>query len=248
MPTHDRDHGSGREAPPDRATDGHSEDTEGSRRAQAPINAADAAHRAARAEGRDVERLRRDASGRPARPTHQTHARTRRLVAVLAAVAGIACAVLVIYVAGGAVVEALLADDADAVAADEVAGEEQTESVARVADGETIEAYGYTYSIIQQDGGSVFAYQYTDSDAAPLALFTVTGDPVGFVLYQGVFFVLSNADGRYYVQSYVHSDGSAAVDYYQGAGTMSDLSIDGSQLELTNTEGRTYTLSLAADE
>ncbi len=216
-------------------------------RVHAPINAAEAAHRAARADGRELDRLRHDAAGQAVQTAPQMRSRTNRLVVMVPALIGILCAALLICVVGSAVAGALLADDTEAIAAaDEADSGGQSGSVVRVADGETIEANGYTYSIIQQDDGYAFGYQYADSDAESLALFEITGDPVGFALYQGVFYLLSNADGVFYVQSYVHSDGSAAVDYYHAEGTMTDLALDEDQLVLTDTEGRTYTLALAS--
>lgn len=216
---------------------------------QAPINAADAAHRAARAGARELDRLRRDAAGHAVRAPHGERPRANRMIVAASVLAGIALAALVLYGLGSAVVGALLADGPDAASSTaETDDPNRSEGVARVAENESMQANGYVYSIVREGDGYVFGYQYPGSDADPFALFEIPGDPVGFALYQGVFYVLSNADGAYCVQSYVHSDGSVPGDYYHGEGTMTDLELDGAQLVLTDDAGRTYTLELASGE
>lgn len=216
---------------------------------QAPINAAAAAHGAARAKAGEADRFRRDAAGRAVASAPASEQRGRRAVVAVSVIAGVVLAVLLLVVAGNAVVGALLQDGADTDAV-ETAGQAPadaapTATVALVSDGGSIELDAQTYSIISTgDGAYAFACQYRDSSDEPLALFDVTGDPVGFALYQGTFYLVTNADGSYSVQSYVPADGSVPADYQQGEGTVTDLALDGSQLKLTEDTGDTVTIDL----
>ena len=90
----------------------------GSNGVQAPINAASAAHEAAHAHVRDLERLRREASGTAAPQSSRIaregngapggSGRTRRIIVAASVFVGCALAALVLFVGGRAVVDALL--------------------------------------------------------------------------------------------------------------------------------------------
>ena len=236
--------------------------TRGSHGVQAPINAAGAAHEAARARARDLERLRREASGAAApQRTHISREgnsapagseRMRRIIVAASVFVGCALAALVLFVGGRAVVDALLHDDAadDAVAAVDGASEDASAQrrVARVADQGTITTGGYVYSIEAVDDAYAFAYRYDEHGADPFPLFEVSGTPLGFAYFDGVFYIVSNEDDGFVVLSYVFGDGSLPVEFYRGEGTMVDLDLDDEGLVLTDTEGRTYTLELPSVE
>ena len=110
MPQHLRPSHAAREETAHVARDSHG--------VQAPINAAGAAHEAARARQRDVERLRREASGASApQRSHISREgndapggseRTRRIIVAASVFVGCALAALVLFVGGRAVVDALL--------------------------------------------------------------------------------------------------------------------------------------------
>lgn len=234
----------------------------GSDGVQAPINAAGAAHEAARAHARDLERLRREASGaaapRRSRISREGSSvpggseRTRRIIVAASVFVGCALAALVLFVGGRAVVDALLHDDAadDAMAAVDGASEDASTQrrVARMAEQGTIATGGYVYSIEADDAAYVFAYRYDEHGADPTPLFEVSGAPLGFVYFDGVFYIVSNEDDGFVVLSYVFGDGSLPVEFYRGEGTMADLDLDDAGLVLTDTEGRTYTLELPSVE
>ena len=229
----------------------------GSNGVQAPINAASAAHEAAHAHVRDLERLRRETSGtavpRRSRTSREGNGvpggseRTRRIIIAASVFVGCALAALVLFIGGRAVVDALLHDGAsdDAVVAADGASEGASaqRSVARTAEQGSIATGGYVYSI-EADDAYVFAYCYEGRGTDPSPLFEVSGAPLGFVYFDGVFYIVSNEDNGFVVLSYVYGDGSLPVEFYRGEGTMVDLDLDDAGLVLTDAEGRTYTLEL----
>lgn len=250
MPQHLRPSHASREETAHVARDSHG--------VQAPINAAGAAHEAARARQRDVERLRREASGASApQRSHISREgndapggseRTRRVIIAASVFVGCALAALVLFIGGRAVVDALLHDGAsdDAVVAADGASEGASaqRSVARTAEQGSIATGGYVYSIEADDDACVFAYCYEGRGTDPSPLFEVSGAPLGFVYFDGVFYIVSNEDNGFVVLSYVYGDGSLPVEFYRGEGTMVDLDLDDAGLVLTDAEGRTYTLEL----
>lgn len=230
----------------------------GSNGVQAPINAASAAHEAAHAHVRDLERLRREASGtavpRRSRTSREGNGvpggseRTRRIIIAASVFVGCALAALVLFIGGRAVVDALLhdgaSDDAVVAAGGASEGASAQRSVARTAEQGSIATGGYVYSIEADDDAYVFAYCYEGRGTDPSPLFEVSGAPLGFVYFDGVFYIVSNEDNGFVVLSYVYGDGSLPVEFYRGEGTMVDLDLDDAGLVLTDAEGRTYTLEL----
>lgn len=223
---------------------------------QAPINAAQAAHRAARADVRDLERLRREAAGNAAsgatgashvrlRRGTEASSRSRRALMALGLCIGCGLAALVLFFGGRAVMSALLQDDAPAASksaqADSAAVQE---GVARFSENDTLASGGYVFSIVKDGKAYAFAFSYEGSDADPSPLFSVAGDPVGFALYEGVFYVVSNADDAWCVQSFVFGDGSLPSDFYSEEGNAEDLALEGSSLVVTTGEGQEQTVEL----
>ena len=229
---------------------------------QAPINAASAAHEAAHAHVRDLERLRREASGAAAPRRSRTSRegngvpggseRTRRIIVAASVFVGCALAALVLFVGGRAVLDALLHDDAadDTAAVVDGASEDASAQrcVARMAEQGSIATGGYVYSIEADDDACVFAYRYDEHGADPFPLFEVSGAPLGFAYFDGVFYIVSNDDDGFVVLSYVFGDGSLPVEFYRGEGTMVDFDLDDAGLVFTDAEGRTYTLELPSVE
>lgn len=226
------------------------------------INAAEAAHRAARAHAGDLDRARREAAGagrvgavgaglRAGRdgtgPAVAGDGRGRRAITALSVLIGCALAAAVLFVGGRALVAVLLSDGAadDVVAADASAGEAGArDGVARFDAGEEIEDGSSTYLIIPDGDGYAFARRQGTDDAAVAALFEIPGTPVGFALHDGVLYIVSNSADGCLVQSYLYGDGSLPGDFYEGAGKVVDLALDGSDLVLTMADGRDYTLAL----
>ena len=226
------------------------------------INAAEAAHRAARAHAGDLDRARREAAGAGragavsaglragrdgATPSAARDGRGRHAVTVLSVLIGCALAAAVLFVGGRALVAVLLDDGAadGAVAAGASAGEAGArDGVARFDAGEKIVDGSSTYLIIPDGDGYAFARRQGTEDAAVAALFEIPGTPVGFALHDGVLYIVSNSADGCLVQSYLYGDGSLPGDFYEGSGNVVDLALDGSDLVLTMADGRDYTLAL----
>ncbi|MDN0069865.1 hypothetical protein [Collinsella ihumii] len=63
-------------------------------------------------------------------------------------------------------------------------------------------------------------------------------------MYNGTIYAVANLDGSYTVCAYVDSDGSVPVQIAEESGTASDVALDGSQLKITCTDGKTFELDL----
>lgn len=237
-----------REAPQHAVSAGRTAGAHASGAAQAPINAVDAAHRAARSDAGQAERFRREAAGHAVAAKASPGAgRSGRALVVVSVLVGIALAVALLVVVGSAVVGALLQDEQPRteVAANDSAASTTPEDVfVLAADGGTIELDGSAYSLVSSGDGYSFASQRVGSTDEPMALFEVTGEPVGFAIHRGTFYVVSNADSSCYVQSFVPSDGSIPADYYSGTGTISTIDIKNAQLILTDDAGEQHAIDL----
>lgn len=160
---------------------------------------------------------------------------------------GIALAVLLLVVAGNAVVRALLHDDrvpADAVLGAGAAQATPDDVVALASDDATIEVDDMVYSLVASDEGYVLARQYAGSGDEPSALFEITGEPVGFTIHRGTFYVVSQAGGSFYIQAYVPADGSVPTDYREGEGTIVGMEISNGALVLVDDAGEEQSFDL----
>ena len=219
------------------------------RGAHAPINAADAAHRAARTvDTRERTRQRQAAAG-VGRARAETLGRSKssgHAGAIAGTVIGIALACALIWFVGGAVLRAFMADESvvDEVTATDQAG--TTASATADASG-TLDVLGFTYSFEETpEGDYALARQNIGSSADPLTVFLVTGEPVGMATYNGVIYVVSNLNGSFYLQSFIPGDGSLPSEPTQEEGTVTGIELVGSELRLTEEGGRIYTLELGA--
>lgn len=220
---------------------------------QAPINAAEAAHRAARATNHEENaRARRAASG-SSRAVRDGGAHTNKAVVAVSVLVGVALAALLVYIIGSAVLGVFLHDDRQDTADDTMIEQpldgqqpEEQQTVVLLADGGSITYLGSSFTIFTaEDGSYQFGSQLANSELAPVALFALPGDPVGFALYKSTFYIVCNTDTGYTVQSYVPGDGSIPADYHTGEETITEIALDGSDLVLTEEGGKTYTLDLA---
>lgn len=214
---------------------------------QAPINAASAAHQAARARAGEVDHLRRAAAGHEVHGHAATTGTPNRAVVGVSVLVGVVLAVLLLVVAGSAVMRVLMHDDRaqdTAVTANDGASTTPEDVVALASDNATIELNGMVYRFVITDDGASFASQYADDTGDPRTLFAVTGDPVGFAIHLGTFYVVSNADGSFYVQTYVPGDGSLPADYQQGDGTITEMIIKDGKLVLTDDTGEEHAFDL----
>lgn len=219
------------------------------RGAHAPINAAEAAHRAARTvDTRERTRQRQAAAGvGHARAEELGHAKSSGHAGAIAGAAiGIALACALIWFVGGAVLRAFMADGS---VADEVAAADRADTTASAtADASgTLDVIGFTYSFeLTPEGDYALARQNIGSSADPLTVFLVTGEPVGMATYNGVIYVVSNLDDGFYLQSFIPGDGSVPSEPTQEEGTVTGIELQDSELRLTEEGGRIYTLELGA--
>lgn len=217
--------------------------------ARAPINAAQAAKRAAHAAPGETVRYRQEAAGvsrERAQALGKTGPRSHAPV-IAGAIVGIALACLLIWFVGGAALRAFMDDGTtdEVIVADFENADAKEAPKAVDADG-TLEVMGFNYTFAPADGGTyTLARQLTDSTADPVPLFTVTGTPAGMATYGGFIYVMSNGEGSYYIQSYLPGDGSLPSDLADGEGTIVNVALEGSQLQLTEEGGRVYTLELS---
>ena len=63
-------------------------------------------------------------------------------------------------------------------------------------------------------------------------------------MYNGTIYTVANLDGSYTVCAYVDADGSVPVQIAEESDTASDVALDGSQLKITCTDGKTFELDL----
>lgn len=219
-----------------------------------PLNATTAAHRAARtATDSERTRYRQAAAGVSRERAAQLGARPRRshAPAIIGAVIGIALACLLVWWIGSAALAVFMDDGTGETVTATDAGtgtEAPAEDTARAVDATgTLDVGDFTYSLVDAgDGTYTLSRQNIGSDAAPNPRFTVTGTPVGMAVYNHYLYVVSNRDGRFYIQSYLPGDGSTPYDLREGEGTVTAVSLSDSALELAEEGGRTYTLDLAS--
>lgn len=226
-------------ASPDRAT-------------RAPLNAASAARRAART-GTDDERLRyRQAAAGVSRERAERmggQRRAGRAPAVVGAAIGVLMACALIWFVGGTALRAFMYDGPAGGDAEDAALAERREDdgapAATDAAGE-LEVMGSTYRILPTEGGWSLTYQLSGSDAEPLPLFAVTGEPVGMATFEHFIYVVSNRDGRFHIQSFLPGDGSVPIDLRDEEGTATGVALDGSVLRIAREGDADYTLDLSA--
>lgn len=129
------------------------------------------------------------------------------------------------------------------------ASQEQAEQL-QVSTTDTIEYHGTTYTLQQGDDGTWHLMrQSQDEGAEAQGVGDLTGTPVTMVLYNGAIVIPENkSDGTWDVVAYmlgsgwsqlVDSDGNA----YGGQGSVSDATLDGSQLTVA-TDGGSTTIPL----
>lgn len=219
------------------------------RGAHAPINAAEAAHRAARTVDTKERTRQRQAAAGVGRARAEELGRAKssgHAGAIAGAAIGIALACALIWFVGGAVLRAFMADGP---VADEVTAADRADTTASAtADASgTLDVIGFTYSFeLTPEGDYALARQNIGSSSDPLTVFLVTGEPVGMATYNGVIYVVSNLDGSFYLQSFIPGDGSVPSEPTQEEGTVTGIELQDSELRLTEEGGRIYTLELGA--
>ncbi len=121
-----------------------------------------------------------------------------------------------------------------------------------VAPGQPITYDGYNYMATQQENGQWAFVRTSFTSADPLVRFLFDGTPVEVVLYNGMFLIPQNLDGRWDVVAWVMGDGSEPTKLMGedgqpmgGEGSVESATLDGETLELSLSDGSTQSIPLA---
>ncbi len=210
--------------------------------AQLPVNALDAAKRAAHAKPVERERLRAAAAGARRTVSRGAAERSSRVVSFAAALVGIALAVVVVYLLGGALTG--VAHHRDGAAA----GEAEL-TVARTSEGaakKSIEYGGFVYRLSAKDDGCVLQRYAQGSEDEPSDLCEIDGSPVGIVEYSGTVYAISTTDVKYCLTSLALGDGCVPVEFARGEGSVQKAELSDGVLKLDLRDGTTKAIELGA--
>lgn len=213
-----------------------------------PLNAVDAAKRAARADNAaDEERFRSAAAG-----THMRHgaytssdARAQRRIRVIALIIGAMLAALAFYAVSQAVVRVMThSDRGDAVveeaatAAGDAMGARAVTFADDASDGQ-LRVGRFVYRARLGDDGRVAVVRCDagSSSADGIELFEVAGDVAGMAYAHGVLYVAVNVDDGYEVRSYIDSQGASAESALSGEGAIDAIECGDHAIEVVTENG-----------
>ncbi len=229
-----------------------SRDTQAPRR---PVNAAEAAHRAARARSRDdEERYRRQAMGTSASRVDRREgsARAGRAISIAAVVVGALLAAIAFFVLGRAVLDALLYSDEVPVSTSKPA---ETDALAVTVDPDdpstsTLDVSGRSFGVSVDDGGTARFYRMAaEGDATDATeLVAVSGDPAGMAYTGGMFYAVVNVGEGYEVWACSDSQGALATCVSSGPGRVVAVGLEQGVLTLEGERGVLASLSLDGDD
>lgn len=228
--------------------------TQGAQTPRRPVNAAEAAHRAARARSRDEEeRYRRQAMGTSASRAARRRdpARAGRTISIAAVVVGALLAAVAFFVLGRALLGALLYSDEAPISASEPA---ETGALAVTVDPDdasasTLDVYDRSFGVSVDDEGTARFYRMDAAgDAADATeLIAVSGEPVGMAYAGGTFFAIVNVDDGYEVWACSDSQGALATCVASGSGRVVAVGLEQDVLTLEGEQGVLASLSLDGD-
>lgn len=213
-----------------------------------PLNAVDAAKRAARADNAaDEERFRSAAAGTHAhRVTYaSSDARAQRRIRVAALAIGAMLAALAFYAVSQAVVRVMIYSDRGEAAVEEAtaAAGDATSARAVTFDGGASDGQLRVGRFVYRaqsdgDGRVTIVRGDVDSGAADgIGLFEVIGDVVGMAYAHGVLYVAANADDGYEVWSYIDSQGTSAESVLSGEGAIDAIECGEHAIEVITEDG-----------
>lgn len=219
-----------------------------------PVNAAEAARRAARARNREEEeRYRGQAMGAPASRAakHGGPARASRAVSIAALAVGALLAALAFLALGRAFLGALVYSDGSSSGVSESKVPVATAITIDSDDPSTsqLDAYGSTFGVSVGDEGTVGFYRMPDGGdpSEATVLITVRGEPAGLAYAAGVFFAVVNVDEGYEVWACSDSQGALATCISEGPRRVFAVELEQNVLTLEGEEGELATLSLDRD-
>lgn len=213
-----------------------------------PLNAVDAAKRAARADNAvDEERFRSAAAGtHMPRGTHaSSDARAQRRIRVVALIIGAMLAALAFYAVSQAIVRVMTYSDKGETAVEEATTAAGDAMSARAAtfDGDASDGQlrvgRFVYRAQSDDDGRVVIVRgdVGSSAADGIGLFEVAGDVVGMAYAHGALYVAANVDDGYEVWSYIDSQGTSAESVLSGEGTIDAIECGEHAIEVVTESG-----------
>lgn len=211
-------------------------------RAQQPVNALDAAKRAAHAAPEERDRLRVAAAGRRRAASRDARSRSPRVLSLTAALMGIALAAVVVYLLAGALTGVAHHRDGAAASEAELA-------VSRPSDGavkKSLEYGGYVYRLSTTADGCVLQRYAQDAEDAANDLCKMNGAPVGVIEHAGAVYAISTTDASYCVTSLALGDGCVPVEFAQGDGSVRAAELADGTLKLEFGDGATKSIELGA--
>ena len=204
---------------------------------QAPINALDAARRAARAQPEDIDRLRIAAAGTDRGVMRERSRRTSPVLAAAAALVGIALAALVVYLVGSALVGVATYRDGAAAQEKEAAGD-ITEGVLSLTYG------GRTYELVA-DGDAGALVRDSGSGDEPEVLANLSYAPVGMVRHGSMVYAVSSSNASYEVVARDLGNGGIASVIAEGEGHVQTIELQSNSLLLVFDSGESTTIPLS---
>lgn len=211
-------------------------------RAQQPVNALDAAKRAAHAAPEERDRLRVAAAGRRRAASRDARSRSPRVLSLTAALMGIALAAVVVYLLAGALTGVAHHRDGAAASEAELA-------VSRPSDGavkKSLEYGGYVYRLSTTADGCVLQRYAQGAEDAANDLCKMNGAPVGVIEHAGAVYAISTTDASYCVTSLALGDGCVPVEFAQGDGSVRAAELADGTLKLEFGDGVTKSIELGA--
>lgn len=205
-----------------------------------PVNALDAAKRAAHAKPVERERLRAAAAGTRRAVSNGAVERSSRAVSFAAALVGIGLALVVVYLVGGALTGVAHHRDGAAAGEAEVAVVRSSEGTAK----KSIEYGGFVYRLSATDDGCVLQRRAQGSEDESSDLCEMDGSPVGVIEYSGAVYAISTTDADYHVTSLALGDGCVPVELVRGDGCVQKASLSKGVLELELRDGTMKNIEL----
>lgn len=219
-----------------------------------PVNAAEAARRAAQARNRDEEeRYRSQAMGVPSsRAVRRGESgRTTRAMVAASLLVGALLAALAFLVLGRALLGALVYSDESPSRASE-----STTPVALAVtvdpddpSASVLDAYGSSFGVsVDDEGMAVFFRMPEGGDPSEATdLIAASGTPAGMAYAGGVFFAVVNVDEGYEVWACSDSQGALATCISEGSGQVVAVKLEQDVLTLEDERGELASLSLDSD-
>ena len=207
-------------------------------RAQRPVNALDAAKRAAHAAPEERDRLRAAAAGTRRAASCDARPRSPRVLSLTAALIGIALAVVVVYLLAGALTGVAHHRDGAAASEAELAMGRPSDGIV----GKSLEYGGYVYRLSTTADGCVLQRYAQGAEDAANDLCKMNGTPVGIVEHAGAVYAISTTDTSYCVTSLALGDGCVPVEFAQGDGSVQAAKLADGTLKLEFGDGATKSI------